>query len=45
VQEIEPVGLEGSGGSTPLRLQVITPTDTYVFAKLYARQQVVVGAV
>ena len=41
VLEIEPVGLEGSGGSTPLRLLVsgadIDAPPTYVFAKLYSQ--------
>ncbi|HEX6230865.1 MAG TPA: phosphatase PAP2 family protein [Actinomycetota bacterium] len=37
VQEIKPYGLEGSGGSTPLRLTVSGGTDRYLFAKLYAR--------
>jgi tRNA A-37 threonylcarbamoyl transferase component Bud32 len=43
VLEAKPVGLEGSGGSTPLRLRVATTTesgeaapDTYLFAKLFA---------
>jgi membrane-associated phospholipid phosphatase/tRNA A-37 threonylcarbamoyl transferase component Bud32 len=40
VQEIKPVGLEGSGGSTPLRLRVAGETDVYVFAKLYAMNHV-----
>jgi membrane-associated phospholipid phosphatase/tRNA A-37 threonylcarbamoyl transferase component Bud32 len=40
VQEIKPVGLEGSGGSTPLRLRVAGETDAYVFAKLYAMNHV-----
>jgi tRNA A-37 threonylcarbamoyl transferase component Bud32 len=34
--EIEPFGLEGSGGSTPLRIKVAGNPDTHVFAKLYA---------
>ncbi len=40
---IKPVGLEGSGGSTPLRMTVTTPDDEpdrYVFAKLYAKNHV-----
>jgi serine/threonine-protein kinase RIO1 len=40
---IKPVGLEGSGGSTPLRITVATPDDEpdrYVFAKLYAKNHV-----
>ncbi|MGH9225457.1 MAG: hypothetical protein ACRD2W_17120, partial [Acidimicrobiales bacterium] len=40
VLEIKPVGLEGSGGSTPLRLRVAGDPDTYVFAKLYAKSHV-----
>jgi len=41
VSEIRPVGLEGSGGSTPLRLTVERDgTHTYVFAKLYAMNHV-----
>jgi membrane-associated phospholipid phosphatase len=40
VQEIKPVGLEGSGGSTPLRLQITGAVDRYVFAKLYAMNHV-----
>lgn len=37
VVEIEPFGLEGSGGSTPLRLKVRGDPDQYVFAKLYSQ--------
>ena len=40
VLEIKPVGLEASGGSTPLRLQVAGDPDTYLFAKLYAKSHV-----
>jgi serine/threonine-protein kinase RIO1 len=38
VVDITPFGLEGSGGSTPLRVKVKSDDDTdrYVFAKLYA---------
>ena len=38
VLEVTPFGLEGSGGSTPLRIKVKgdAETDSYVFAKLYA---------
>jgi len=36
----KPVGLESSGGSTPLRLEVEGDAKTYVFAKLYARSHV-----
>ena len=34
--EVKQFGLEGSGGSTPLRIKVKAETDSYVFAKLYA---------
>jgi tRNA A-37 threonylcarbamoyl transferase component Bud32/membrane-associated phospholipid phosphatase len=37
VISIEPFGLSGSGGSTPLRVKVAGDPDRYVFAKLYAR--------
>jgi tRNA A-37 threonylcarbamoyl transferase component Bud32/membrane-associated phospholipid phosphatase len=37
VLEIEPFGLEGSGGSTPLRIRCGTDPPCYVFSKLYAR--------
>ncbi len=37
VLEIKPFGLEGSGGSTPLRLKVASDPDQYVFAKLYSQ--------
>lgn len=37
VLDIKPFGLEGSGGSTPLRLKVKGDPDTYVFAKLYSQ--------
>ena len=40
VLDIKPVGLEGSGGSTPLRLRVEGDPDMYVFAKLYAMNHV-----
>jgi hypothetical protein len=40
VVEIKPVGLEGSGGSTPLRLRVEGDPDTFMFAKLYAMNHV-----
>jgi len=40
VIEVKPVGLAGSGGSTPLRLKVAGDPDTYVFAKLYAKNHV-----
>jgi membrane-associated phospholipid phosphatase/tRNA A-37 threonylcarbamoyl transferase component Bud32 len=37
VLDIEPFGLEGSGGSTPLRMRVAGDPDQYVFAKLYSQ--------
>jgi len=43
VIEAKPVGLEGSGGSTPLRLRVAASggdPERYVFAKLYAANHV-----
>jgi tRNA A-37 threonylcarbamoyl transferase component Bud32 len=43
VLAIEPIGLEGSGGSTPLRLHVAgtdAEPERFVFAKLYARNHV-----
>ena len=43
VLDVEPVGLEGSGGSTPLRLRVReegSGTERVLFAKLYARSHV-----
>jgi hypothetical protein len=40
VLEIKPVGLAGSGGSTPLRLKVSGDPDSYLFAKLYAKSHV-----
>ena len=40
VVEVKPVGLEASGGSTPLRLRIAGDPDTYVFAKLYAKSHV-----
>jgi tRNA A-37 threonylcarbamoyl transferase component Bud32/membrane-associated phospholipid phosphatase len=36
VLEIKPFGLEGSGGSTPLRLRVAGDPEQHVFAKLYS---------
>ena len=36
VLEIKPFGLEGSGGSTPLRLRVAGDPEQNVFAKLYS---------
>jgi tRNA A-37 threonylcarbamoyl transferase component Bud32/membrane-associated phospholipid phosphatase len=40
VLEVKPIGLEASGGSTPLRLRIAGDPDTYVFAKLYAKSHV-----
>ena len=40
VLEIKPIGLEASGGSTPLRLRVAGDPDSYIFAKLYAKNHV-----
>jgi len=41
VVDIKPVGLEGSGGSTPVRLRVRSgDEEQYVFAKLYAKTHV-----
>jgi membrane-associated phospholipid phosphatase/tRNA A-37 threonylcarbamoyl transferase component Bud32 len=37
VQEVEPFGLAGSAGSTPLRVKVKGDADTWLFAKLYAK--------
>jgi tRNA A-37 threonylcarbamoyl transferase component Bud32 len=34
--EVRPFGLEGSGGSTPLRIKIKGDPDSYVFGKLYA---------
>jgi tRNA A-37 threonylcarbamoyl transferase component Bud32 len=40
VLEVKPVGLDASGGSTPLRLRIAGDPDTYLFAKLYAKNHV-----
>lgn len=40
VLDVRPVGLEGSGGSTPLRLRIAGDPDTYLFAKLFAMSHV-----
>jgi tRNA A-37 threonylcarbamoyl transferase component Bud32 len=43
VLEVKPVGLEGSGGSTPLRLRVAAADgepERFLFAKLYAKSHV-----
>ena len=37
VSEVRPVGLSGSAGSTPLRLQVEGASSPYLFGKLYSR--------
>jgi tRNA A-37 threonylcarbamoyl transferase component Bud32 len=36
VRDMKPFGLAGSGGSTPLRLEIAGDQPTYLFAKLYA---------
>ena len=38
--DVKPVGLAGSGGSTPLRMKVAGDPDTYLFGKLYAMSHV-----
>jgi tRNA A-37 threonylcarbamoyl transferase component Bud32 len=43
VLEVKPIGLEGSGGSTPIRMKIAATEDEpegYVFAKLYAKNHV-----
>jgi membrane-associated phospholipid phosphatase/tRNA A-37 threonylcarbamoyl transferase component Bud32 len=40
VVDIKPFNLEGSGGSTPLRLRVAGDPDSYLFGKLYAMSHV-----
>jgi membrane-associated phospholipid phosphatase/tRNA A-37 threonylcarbamoyl transferase component Bud32 len=37
VIDIKPFGLEGSGGSTPLRITCCTDPPVYLFSKLYAQ--------
>jgi membrane-associated phospholipid phosphatase/tRNA A-37 threonylcarbamoyl transferase component Bud32 len=37
VLDVKPVGLAGSGGSTPLRITVAGDPDRHLFAKLYAK--------
>jgi hypothetical protein len=37
VEDVKPVGLAGSAGSTPLRITVKGEPPTYLFAKLYAQ--------
>jgi len=40
VVDVQPIGLHGSGGSTPLRLRVEGDPDTFLFGKLYAMNHV-----
>ena len=40
VTEVRPVGLAGSGGSTPLRLRLAGDPEKFVFGKLYALNHV-----
>ncbi|MBA3268591.1 MAG: hypothetical protein H0T70_10100 [Acidimicrobiia bacterium] len=40
VVDVAPVGLAGSGGSTPLRICVAGEPNTYLFGKLYAMNHV-----
>jgi tRNA A-37 threonylcarbamoyl transferase component Bud32/membrane-associated phospholipid phosphatase len=40
ILDLRPVGLAGSGGSTPLRLHAAGDPDTYLFGKLYAMNHV-----
>ena len=40
VVDVKPIGLAGSGGSTPLRIRLAGDPDTYVFGKLYAMNHV-----
>ena len=40
VASIEPFGLAGSGGSSPMRLRRADPPGGYLFGKLYARSHV-----
>ena len=37
VLRLKPFGLQGSGGSTPMRLEVAGDEDRYLFGKLYAK--------
>ena len=37
VEEVEPFGLAGSAGSTPLRIKTANGPSTWLFGKLYAR--------
>ena len=38
VSDVEPFGLAGSAGSTPLRIRIAGDADSFLFGKLYARQ-------
>jgi membrane-associated phospholipid phosphatase/tRNA A-37 threonylcarbamoyl transferase component Bud32 len=40
VSSVEPFGLAGSGGSSPMRLRQAGPPGRYLFGKLYARSHV-----
>ena len=40
VVDVTPIGLHGSGGSTPLLLRVAGDPDTFLFGKLYAMNHV-----
>jgi tRNA A-37 threonylcarbamoyl transferase component Bud32 len=40
IDRLEPVGLAGSGGSTPLRMRVADRPGTFLFGKLYAMNHV-----
>jgi tRNA A-37 threonylcarbamoyl transferase component Bud32/membrane-associated phospholipid phosphatase len=40
VSSVEPFGLAGSGGSSPMRLRQAGPRGGYLFGKLYARSHV-----
>jgi tRNA A-37 threonylcarbamoyl transferase component Bud32 len=40
VLDVKPFGLEGSGGSTPLRIRVAGDPDVYLFGKLYTMTHV-----
>ena len=40
VVDVRPIGLAGSGGSTPLRLRLAGDPDRYVFGKIYAMNHV-----
>jgi tRNA A-37 threonylcarbamoyl transferase component Bud32/membrane-associated phospholipid phosphatase len=40
VLDLEPIGLAGSGGSTPLRMRIAGQPETFLFGKLYAMNHV-----